>query len=105
MSRKIYLIFICVMSMNWAQSQDLHFSQYYSSPLYLNPAFTGAIPEYRAVVNYRIQWPSLPNAFNTYAFSFDYNPRKYNSNFGLLITQPTMPDMPRCLFPASGFCR
>ena len=44
-----------------ALSQDLHFSQFFNSPLVTNPANTGFIPEgdYRLGVNYRNQWASI----------------------------------------------
>ena len=49
-------------------AQDLHFSQFYNSPLTTNPANTGFIPDadYRVGVNYRSQWASLiPNPYTT----------------------------------------
>lgn len=44
-------------------SQDLHFSQYFNSPLLVNPANTGFSPDvdWRLGVNYRNQWASLTN--------------------------------------------
>jgi len=44
-----------------AFTQDLHFSQFFNSPLLTNPANTGFIPEgdYRLGVNYRNQWASI----------------------------------------------
>jgi type IX secretion system PorP/SprF family membrane protein len=44
-----------------AFSQDLHFSQFFNSPLVTNPANTGFIPEgdFRLGVNYRNQWASI----------------------------------------------
>jgi len=43
------------------EAQDLHFSQFFNSPLSTNPANTGFIPEgdYRLGVNYRNQWSSV----------------------------------------------
>lgn len=44
-------------------SQDLHFSQFYNSPLTINPALTGKEDaDYRANLNYRSQWFSLSNS-------------------------------------------
>jgi type IX secretion system PorP/SprF family membrane protein len=42
-------------------SQDLHFSQFFNSPLTTNPANTGFIPDadYRVGANYRNQWVSV----------------------------------------------
>ena len=44
-----------------AFGQDLHFSQFFNSPLLTNPANTGFLPEgdYRIGVNYRNQWASV----------------------------------------------
>ena len=44
-----------------SMGQDLHFSQFYNSPLTTNPANTGFIPDadYRIGVNYRNQWSSI----------------------------------------------
>lgn len=44
-----------------AFTQDLHFSQFFNSPLSTNPANTGFIPDgdYRLGVNYRNQWSSV----------------------------------------------
>ena len=42
-------------------AQDLHFSQFFNSPLTTNPANTGFIPDgdYRLGINYRNQWSSV----------------------------------------------
>jgi type IX secretion system PorP/SprF family membrane protein len=67
-------------------AQDTRFSQSYQSPLYLNPAFTGATLQGRLLASYRSQWSSLPGTFTTAAFSFDYNFEKYRSGLGILAT-------------------
>ena len=43
------------------QGQDLHFSQWFNSPLTTNPANTGFIPDadYRLGANYRNQWSTI----------------------------------------------
>ena len=54
--------------------QDIHFSQFYMSPLTLNPALTGVMNcNTRIVGNYRNQWASVlgKNAYNTYSVSYD----------------------------------
>jgi type IX secretion system PorP/SprF family membrane protein len=56
------------------QAQDIHFSQFYQSPLNLNPAMTGVMNcNHRVVANYRNQWASIlkSNAYNTYSVSYD----------------------------------
>ncbi|MBY0424498.1 MAG: type IX secretion system membrane protein PorP/SprF, partial [Cytophagales bacterium] len=68
------------------QAQDPQFSQYYSAPLYLNPAFAGATPCSRLIANYRNQWSIFPGSFNTFAVSFDHNFDKQNSGLGFIAT-------------------
>lgn len=48
-------------------AQDLHFSEFFNSPLTMNPANTGFLPEndYRLGANYRQQWASIPVQFKT----------------------------------------
>ncbi|NOS93930.1 MAG: PorP/SprF family type IX secretion system membrane protein, partial [Cyclobacteriaceae bacterium] len=67
-------------------SQDPEFSQYYSAPLYLNPAFAGTTADHRLMMNYRNQWPNIARGYVTYAFSYDYNLHNYNSGVGFLAT-------------------
>jgi type IX secretion system PorP/SprF family membrane protein len=54
-------------------AQDKHFSQYWASPIQLNPAFTGKFDgDLRVAGNYRNQWPDINNAFVTQAVSADF---------------------------------
>lgn len=71
-------------------AQDIQFSQYYQAPLYLNPGFTGITPQQRVVLNHRVQWPSLPQAFATYAISYDIFVDELKSGFGILATTDKM---------------
>jgi len=61
-NKKIFLL--SLMSMLFAvcmQAQDLHFTQFFNSPLVTNPANTGFIPDadYRLGINYRNQYSSI----------------------------------------------
>ena len=54
-------------------AQDPHFSQFYSSPLTLNPAFTGKFDgNFRFAANYRNQWPTIDRAYETMTASIDF---------------------------------
>ena len=69
-------------------AQDPHFSQFFSSPLTLNPAFTGKFDgNVRFSGNYRNQWPSINNAFITTTGSVDFHVGKKiipsNDNWGV----------------------
>lgn len=67
-------------------AQDPVFSQYYLSPLQLNPGLTGLTDDPRFSANYRNQYPGFNNAYRTYALSYDqYFPQiKGGLGFGLL---------------------
>lgn len=65
----ILLIFI----VNIAKAQDPHFSQFFASPLTLNPAFTGKFNgDIRLAANYRNQWPTINRAYVTSTASVDF---------------------------------
>jgi type IX secretion system PorP/SprF family membrane protein len=52
--------------------QDIHFSQFYNSPLNLNPALIGDFNgEFRLVANQRKQWSSVTTPYSTYGVSVD----------------------------------
>jgi type IX secretion system PorP/SprF family membrane protein len=55
-------------------AQDPNFSQFFASPLTLNPALTGKFDgTFRVAGNYRNQWPSINNAFVTKTASADFH--------------------------------
>ncbi len=63
---------ILVLSCFIGSAQDPNFSQFFASPLTLNPAFTGKFNGLvRVAGNYRNQWPTINNAFTTGTVSLD----------------------------------
>ena len=59
------IIFACVGYL--ARTQDIHYSQMWATPLYVNPAFTGNHEcDFRAAANYRQQAASFTIPFTTY---------------------------------------
>lgn len=72
--KKLFSILIAFSYLLAANAQDPHFSQFFSSPLTLNPAFTGKFDgSYRIAGNYRNQWPTINNAFTTATASVDFH--------------------------------
>lgn len=66
--------------------QDVHFSQFFNSPLTVNPASAGIFDgDFRAIMNYRNQWSSISEPYVTMAASIDMPVlRKINNGmFGL----------------------
>ncbi|MBN8833954.1 MAG: hypothetical protein ABS68_03750 [Niastella sp. SCN 39-18] len=71
--RRYLLISICILISGTLTAQDPHFSQFFSSPLTLNPAFTGKFNGiWRIAANHRDQWPSIPKAYVTTSASVDF---------------------------------
>lgn len=67
---KTYMIVLCCWISFSATSQDVHFSQFYMNPVYLNPALTGNFDgDWRFSANQRSQWRSVSRPFNTIAIS------------------------------------
>jgi len=85
MKRINYIVFFVLLT-HVTVAQDPIFSQFFQAPLYLNPGFTGLTPQQRLVLNNRIQWPGLPQAFTTYALSYDVRLDELNSGLGALLT-------------------
>src|SRR5258706_15012765 len=73
--RKLTLLLVAVLCSALTFAQDIHYSQFYSSPLTLNPALTGINDcNYRVGAMYRSQWSSVsPDPYQTPSISFDIN--------------------------------
>lgn len=69
---KLSFIIIFLAIAHITKAQDIHFSQYYSSPLTLNPANTGAFDgDWRLMNSFRSQWKSVGIPYETNALAFD----------------------------------
>jgi type IX secretion system PorP/SprF family membrane protein len=83
-----------------AYGQDPQFSQIYSAPLYLNPAFAGNLdfdckkmPEsrFKTNLNYRNQYNG---SFNTLSATIDYREKTGKMGFGFLVLRDRIGDVP-----------
>lgn len=71
--RKLLVLSVTLLLCFFLKAQDPHFSQFFSSPLTLNPAFTGKFDgQLRFAANHRDQWPSIPKAYVTTSGSLDF---------------------------------
>lgn len=77
------IVFLFANAYMHAKAQDIHFSQFYMTPLLQNPAQTGAQNNIRTIMNYKSQWNSVADPFTTINFSFDMslNKKKHISGF------------------------
>ncbi len=72
--RSLIIASLVLLGTVFTSAQDIHFSQFYLSPLNLNPALTGVMNcNVRLTTNYRNQWASVlkSNAYSTYSVSYD----------------------------------
>lgn len=83
--RYIWLIFGVLIALS-AHAQDPHFTQFYSAPTYLNPAFAGTSTQSRIALNYRHQWPAISGAFVTQNAAYDQYFEGINSGIGVMVT-------------------
>lgn len=72
-----------------SHGQDINYSQYFSTPIFYNPAFTGINAGLRARFLFRDQWPTLPIDLKSYYFSADLGDRNLPGagGIGLMIQQ------------------
>src|SRR3984885_11164117 len=69
-------------------AQDHLYSQFFNSPLYLNPALTGQFKgDLRMDLIYRNQWTAVPGTLSYVSASIDYNVPRFGGGIGLLFTR------------------
>jgi type IX secretion system PorP/SprF family membrane protein len=72
MKKLLVTLIFCVTLAGVSMAQDPNFSQFFASPVTLNPALTGKFDGvYRFTANYRNQWPTINNAYTTATAAFD----------------------------------
>ncbi|MBA3972125.1 MAG: type IX secretion system membrane protein PorP/SprF [Bacteroidetes bacterium] len=81
---RIQMLFFMLFSAG-AAAQDMHFTQFYSSPLFLSPAFAGADVCSRVSLTYRNQWPGIQKTYRSYLFSVDHYFIGQNIGAGILF--------------------
>jgi type IX secretion system PorP/SprF family membrane protein len=72
-ARLILVPIAFLLSAPFARSQDIHFSQFYETPLLRNPSLAGIFTgDYRVETLFRDQWNSVTDAYRTGSFSAEY---------------------------------
>lgn len=78
---KTFFFFLALFSAEAALAQDIHFSQFYETPLYRNPALAGIVSgDVRVQAVYRTQWNSIAHAYKTASLSGEYKLAVGNSD-------------------------
>ncbi len=68
----LLMMLLCLSSLSYIGAQDIHFSQFFNTPLNINPALTGVSDsEHRFQANYRSQWVNVPVDYLTFSGAYD----------------------------------
>ena len=85
MRKSLYITFVSafiLFGINEISAQDAQFSQVFSNPLYLNPAFAGDTQQDRLSLTHRRQWTQLDNGYVSYSLGYDHNYDKKKLGLG-----------------------
>ena len=85
MRNLLFTISLLLAATTVAHAQDPVFSQFYASPMRLNPGLAGVGGAPRITLNYRSQHTSYPSAFVTMAASYEQPVGRTPSSFGLRL--------------------
>ncbi|TSA23696.1 MAG: type IX secretion system membrane protein PorP/SprF [Bacteroidetes bacterium] len=88
LAKKGLPLIILVMAGKDVLGQDPNYSQFFNTPIYYNPAFTGLYNGLNVRFSFRDQWPNLPVDFKSYYFSADLGDRNLpgSGGLGLIVT-------------------
>lgn len=83
------LLLLCIFLLQpKSNAQDHMYSQFFNSPLYLNPALNGQFNgDFRMNLIYRNQWASVPGTLSYLTASLDYNIPRFGGGLGLMFTR------------------
>ncbi|MCB0501142.1 MAG: PorP/SprF family type IX secretion system membrane protein [Bacteroidetes bacterium] len=82
MKRSVLVVMI-MLSFTLSKAQDVHFSHFFSMPIFQNPAFTGYMDgDVRVAADFRMQWETFGNGFGN-----AFRTAAVSADFGLLRNQ------------------
>ena len=87
MKQKVYSGFLFCLLALAARGQDIHLTQLYTMPTYLNPAFAGSNVCGRFTFNYRDQWSAFDKGYVTKMAGFDHSLGRSPWGIGALVVQ------------------
>ena len=88
LATKWFMLIMILMTSLKSFAQDHMYSQFFNSPLYLNPALTGQFKaDLRMNLIYRNQYTTVPGNLSYLSASIDYNVPKFGGGIGLLVTR------------------
>lgn len=85
-------ISVVIFSLKPLMAQDLRFTQIHASETFLNPAFTGSSTDARFILNFRDQWPNMPQTYVSYRACFEDYIAAIRSGIGVYAFQDNQGD-------------
>lgn len=84
---KLFCMFWLLLVVNIIHAQDIHYSQYYLSPVNINPALSGNFNgDFRLIGNHRTQWSTVSIPFVTFSGSYEFSfLKKQNFKFSSAV--------------------
>ncbi len=85
---KKYILKFCLLGLflsQTLQAQDPQFTQFFLSPLYLNPALTGTTDQFRYSLHHRSQWLGVESSYFSTNAAAEVNVEPWRSAFGLML--------------------
>ena len=82
--KKFVFLIVCSVFQILAVAQQPLYTQYYTNPLPVNPAFTGSSHQFRAGINFRNQWSNFDDPITAYSIYADNYFANINSGIGFL---------------------
>lgn len=80
-------VFLFLFSLVNLSAQDLRYSQWHAAETTINPAFAGAYAQPRVILNFRDQWPNMPQTYVSYRAAFDGYLDAIRSGIGVYVDQ------------------
>ncbi len=81
-----------LINFKFSSAQDLRFSQWHASETFVNPAFAGSYSQPRIILNFRDQWPDMPQTYISYRASYDGYLNAIRSGIGAYVCQDNQGD-------------
>src|SRR5688572_3013971 len=87
MRKRLHILLVLCFATITGLAQDIHLTQLYAMPMYLNPAFAGSNVCGRFSFNYRDQWSAFDKGYVTKMAGFDHTLGRSPWGIGALIVQ------------------
>jgi type IX secretion system PorP/SprF family membrane protein len=82
---KIFPLFFFLFLVLTSKSQDPEFSQFYTTKMYLNPAYVGESMKPTTIMSYRNQWSAFGSDYSTAFASYENHSKALRGGYGIMF--------------------